>query len=529
MKKYQLVGQMKNVDKLENIYRNNKNGRMFVVGENITEITSEDEKKALNILWHNFEKNKRKKVVTRVSILGVVSSLVIGVTGFTIINKEHIEYVNKIVHEQDNDITEDYIMSSLKGNKTVDPLMKKGIEFLINSFTKEIISQEEIYIDKYININKRIADYDFSNLTIMAGANDYIDMMCDIFCGNRFIESKMLMRQFYEQLMGLEISDASKIFGYLNVPVKGNVVNSISDARNSRKDYVDVLKEASLLTDEEILDILECLEKYNNKSITKEVMYLKLRHILIPSLTQNYNHWNIDKLALISEIFDGPVSITNNIFSDQYNILYKDSEYGDYKMYIDKATDISLDYKYYHDKLTKLLEEKGNNLDYEDQDTRFLVYLYTLMRLSNRYDDVIFENKTPGELATLMMEDGLYSVNKKFIYAYLTNGTINFEDLFSSIRLYNLDALSLAMFQEVNICLREELAARKLDPVEYNDFLMNMIDNLQEELIYTDDITAFDVWFKYHEYDYSMIKDFNFNQTNFTYDEDVPKSLINKN
>ncbi|MDE6292819.1 MAG: hypothetical protein K2L98_03975, partial [Bacilli bacterium] len=227
------------------------------------------------------------------------------------------------------------------------------------------------------------------------------------------------------------------------------------------------------------------------KNELKESFYQKFGIIILDYYRDKdqSTYRKVDYLILSSQLFDGDFTVNYNMFSNKIIIHHKDPVYGDYDLYYDTATGKDLSYSIYYGKLVELIKEKGENLDYNDPDSRFLIYLVTLAHdnlWESKYNEIA-ECKTAEDLAEKIMNNVFYGsygkakINPAFLYGYLSNGKINLSDIISEIRKPSDNVLSIALFKELDHCMRIDLDKGRISYDEYNAQLAKIYDLLKEK------------------------------------------------
>lgn len=171
------------------------------------------------------------------------------------------------------------------------------------------------------------------------------------------------------------------------------------------------------------------------------------------------------------------VEINNNLFNDMVVVTVRDNVYGHYNLYFDSITHANITTAFYLEKLAELIKNKGENLDYQDPDSRFLVYLFTLSEKNTLRDEEkkeLFTSTDACELADYITSSifdtyDYIRMNPEFAYSYFSNGQINYDEMFSEINDVSRDTLSMALFIEYERCLRHEVLDGRLSEEKYRE------------------------------------------------------------
>ena len=173
-----------------------------------------------------------------------------------------------------------------------------------------------------------------------------------------------------------------------------------------------------------------------------------------------------------------------------------------------------------------MLKNKGENLDYDDPDARFLVYLYVLAyedKFTMKDRKELFSSPNAEELARYIIEsnfDNDYAIEMhfEFLYGYFSNGKINFREMIDEIYGFSDDALSISLFIEYERCLKHEVLEGRLSEDAYQE----QYDKLKERIAWGNDEIIEFVENAINN-DESMFTDFNLPFSNIEYANDEIK------
>lgn len=466
------------------------------------EITNKNMIKALEEVYqigkHNYIKNKiearnerikeEKKIYRRniILLIHLVTSLLIARPHVSMAvqefrNNHHLKQIEASL-DNDNQFTVYYsFCESLIINKTLsDDLLKT----LFKDFNRLVFSDTPIFENNADAINKRLREYDFTNLN----ETNYESALEYIIFGRKTAVSKCATLSLISYANNCE-NDVSMLFGELTLPFCDKDILETIITKND-KAYIKEVSEYYSVSEDKVETALNLLKHYAESTDWTEKIELKAAYqkIIHDILTSYYVDRGIltefDHLVLASEIYDGTQNVYNNIFSDYITVSHSSREYPLYKRYFSKELskkEVSMNI--YKDKLTTLIEEKGDNLDYNDPDCRFMLYLYTLCI----NDSIISQNKdllsseTAEDIAEIIINDvfdneGSTRINKEFLYTYFTCGKININDLRNYLQLDERDGLSVSLYVDFLNCLKKE---DYISETEYSGIVDKVISNLK--------------------------------------------------
>lgn len=397
------------------------------------------------------------------------------------------ETVDKYHYEHQND--EENLNSfydAIEANSTISEEVKSALKADF-----KVLVESDIYISHNIipkkygvkGICTRITSTDFTNYD----ESNYIEILAYILLHNKDTVAISLARQLDECANNREPSLESLIFGSIYTDDKTKLLTDIFNYGTDK--YIDDLAEYYNVDKKKIKELIDLIDEYSKaesseeKESAKNSFYDKLAIIFSNYYRDNKNVKEIDKYILASQVYNGEFKYSNNLFNNTFTITYNDPTYGTYNLYFDTQTNTDISQAVYFEKLVELIKEKGNNLDYNDPDCRFLLYLTTLAcedDLYYHYDEVT-NCITPEELA-LVIYDRVFSVNTGFanlkpqvLYAYFSNGTICVEDIYREFNIPDDNAFSLALFVEYDKCLRKDIEEGNLSEEDYQKRLETIL------------------------------------------------------
>ncbi|MDE6292518.1 MAG: hypothetical protein K2L98_02425, partial [Bacilli bacterium] len=263
---------------------------------------------------------------------------------------------------------------------------------------------------------------------------------------------------------------------------------------------IDIVADAYGVTPKEIEELTDLIDKYYRGSREEQreaydEFQKKLGDMLI-RYYQNKGKLNeYEQFVLVSDIYNSGISsasdilktvdVDNNMFNDYIIIKVRDFEYGHYNLYFDPKTHENMTEEVYQEKLIKLFETKGSNLDYSDPDCRFLVYLYILSykdKLFMETKSELFTSKTPEELANYITRSifNIYDdvkMDPEFLYGYLSGGKVNFNEMFREVYSFSGDTLSVSLLIEYLRCLKHEMLDGNLSEEAYKEQFEKLTDD----------------------------------------------------
>lgn len=375
--------------------------------------------------------------------------------------------------------------SSIDANSTMSEDLK---EIFKNIFANLVESDAFIRNHQVKEMCHRFKNFNFENYD----ESNYLNALPYIIFGENNGFNKLVSKSLAESASDLEPSEESLMFGLLNILGDGESLTQIFIG--GKDNYIEDLAKTYNVSESEINDLLNLIISYSEskdeaaRAKIKNEYYQKLGSMLLDYYRNKRDYSSIDYLTLSSQVFDGNFNINNNIFINQIVINVDNPTYGEYYLYYDAKTGEDISYLVYYEKLVELINNKGNNLDYDDPDSRFLIYLmYLTYTDSWDFEYYEFEDiNTSEDLAKKFINNIFYgsygrvSVNPAFLYAYLSNGKINIPDIIGEVKNLETNAFSVALFKELDSCIRIDLNKSNMSYDDYNEVLVKKLDNLKE-------------------------------------------------
>ena len=389
------------------------------------------------------------------------------------------EKVDKFYEENqtDEDNLRDF-NAAIDANSTISEELKIALK---SDF--KVLVESDIYIPHIVwpksyrvdGICKRLANTDFTNYD----EYNYTEELAYILFKNKDIIAISIAHQLDECANNREPSTSSILFGTLYTEDKTELLTDIFNFGTDK--YIDNMAKYYNVDKKEIKELVHLMENYNNaenseeKESAEKSFYAKLANILSNYYRDKNNIREIDKYILASQVYNGEFRYSNNLFSNTFKITYNDPTYGPYDLYYDTQTHTDVSETIYFEKLVELIREKGEKLDYNDPDSRFLFYLTALAcddKLYYYYDEVT-DTKTPEELARVIYDrvfsenEGFTNLKPQVLYAYFSNGNIYIEDIHREMNIPDDNAFSLALYAEYDKCLRIDVQEGNLSEEDY--------------------------------------------------------------
>lgn len=433
-------------------------------------------------------KNRRKNI-SYLLILALFGTGFVGDYANSLAVKHHKEAIEESLTNEKEFENYDAIGWALTDNETISNELR---EVLFNDFNTLVFSDTPMIENRRNKIIKRLENYDFTNLdkTNYQSALEYI----------LFKDSNILNYCFISSLdecaNDLPNSEGTIMFGALTYPFKDEVKNILFVS--GEKECIKLLANHYNVTEEEIEEIISLIELYTNSTDEDEKVniYETYQKRLAELLTTYYKNkeeiTQFDRYVLASTIFGGDYIITNNVFNEHIWVTHSSDNYEKYTKYYNRYSGEDESMSIYKRKLESLIEKKGSNLDYNDPDCRFLLYLYNFCfqdTFSDRNKDLLSVS-SKEELANLIVsrlfvedDTSFIYIKKEFIYNYFTSGKICEEDIINLVRRLDRDTLSAALYVDTINCLKKEEYINIQDYLQYIEQELNVL-KFEEDLYY---------------------------------------------
>ena len=414
-------------------------------------------KKMLNIKAAQARLNEKSKIQLKQKwklfiIANVYFPCLISLTGLVHLNGKNLislYYNNKIeesLTEEQKQENFENIYNAISTNETISFELHLS---LVKDFAVLRDSDVPLFEEKLSEIVKRIEIYDFTGLD----ETNYLFSLEYILFGEKSPVNKCVVTSL-DSYANNKDNTIAMMFGELTIPMNEPILDTLFAF--SDKAFIERLATCYGVKDDQIEKTIELLDAYINSTDEEEknnlyILYQKNVAALLTTHYKNVNTTNeFSQFVLASQAFDGDYIVDNNIFSSIITITHSSRKYESYTKYYDFKTKADISMVFYQEKLVELIRSKGNKLDYNDSDCRFLLYLYYLCY----QDDLSYFNKdlleisSAEELADLIIrdvfdEDGYVVVPKEFLYTYLTSGKICLYDLQKLVTNIDKDTLVL--------------------------------------------------------------------------------------
>lgn len=377
------------------------------------------------------------------------------------------------------------IIAAIEANATISDEVKTS---WINDFTYLFNADIFMKPPQVRQIEKRITTGKFDNIY----KDNYLSVLSNVIFNDDYSVYLGLTAQLdvLANERGIEDAFDANLFGYLSLDIDNNLLKETFLFGPEK--YNDILARTYGVTPDEIKELTDLLDKYyrglgNDKDQYYSEYVKKLCDMFIKYYQNKGRLSEYDQFVLVSDIYNDGISsasdvfktldITNNLFDDYIVINVRDLKYGHYNLYFDPKTHVNVTASVYQDKLIDLIKNKGGNLDYNDPDCRFLVYLYVLGykdKFSIEDAKELITASTPEDLAYHLIDsifdnDNAVKINPEFLYSYFTNGNIDFKEMFDEVYGFSGDTLSSSLFIEYERCLKHEVLDGRISEDTYQE------------------------------------------------------------
>lgn len=498
--RYEYIGKYKTNGEIKNIYYSEEYDKFYTTYLNlenmndiitkIFEITNIEEIEALKIAYRykkeydqkkeeeyqqeleNILQENRKLDNRRISRkIAMYTCIYIVISIFLSLKKPVSNLISNYRYSLIDEVTDDEnkqeiyskILEALTTNKTISEETKKA---LINNFNVLIFTDTPLFpyqVDKIIN---RIENYNFND----AVKDNNIETLEYIIFGKKSPVYKGVIYSLDDYANRHNPSIKTTLFGDLSAAYSGNILHFI--LIDGEKGYIKELASYYQTEMSNIEEVLNLLDSYDQCTTQKEkeqiieLYYDKLSRILTNYYKGKNKLTELDRNILACQIYKEQHILTNNLFSNNISVSYDNEEYGSYKRYYNRTFGHEISMSIYREKLVKLIQEKGNNLDIKDPDSRFLTHLYLLCYKDSLtyYNKDLVYCQNSEKLADLFInnifdDEGSTTFEPEFMYSYFTNRNINIHNLISEIGLnylFSHDTLEIALYVEYINCLKKD-------------------------------------------------------------------------
>lgn len=427
-------------------------------------------------------KMTRKKLAIGAALILIATSPLIYKTTKQILNNKTEKELELSLDENKQFENYDTFGAAISSNMSISNNFK---ERLFKDFNALVFSDTQMLDKTRDEIAKRLKEYDFYDVTYA----NYDDALAYILFGKKSTINKCYAISL-DRYANQEDDSIACLFGTLNIPMKNDITSDILVYGDDY--YIDYLKDFYNVSKKDIKEIITLFEEILNEYDPEHraALYNKCQSKISKLLTNYYKSKeeinDFDRHILVSDVFNGSYQVYDNIFSYYIKITHSSEEYESYTKYYDHRTHTDMSMYVYEKRLIDLINEKGTNLDYNDPDCRFLLYLYLLCYQDDLYyyNADLFNITSPDELARIIIKDafsdeyGYVNTNKEFIYTYFTCGKIRARDLLRAISCHNSDTLSVALYVDLLNCLKKE---NYIDLTEYDEEIERSLRIIKKE------------------------------------------------
>lgn len=355
-------------------------------------------KKTLNINEAQARLNEKSKIQMKnkqkIYIAELATIVLISLRSFVYYNSTYLlqlHYNNKIkksLTEEQKLENFECIYNAIRDNKTISFELHLS---LVKDFTVIRDSDVPLFEEKLSEIVKRIETYDFTGLD----STNYLFSLEEILFGEKNPINKCVVSSL-DSYANNKDNTIAMMFGELTTPMNEPILDTLFAFGD--KALIKRLATYYGVKDDKIEETIELLDAYTNSTDEEEKNYLYMLYqknvaALLMTYYKNVNTVSeFSQFVLASQMFDGDYIVDNNIFSSVITITHSSRKYESYTKYYDFRTKADISMAFYREKLVELIRSKGNKLDYNDPDCRFLLYLYNLCYqdfLSNYNKDLL--------------------------------------------------------------------------------------------------------------------------------------------
>ncbi len=355
-----------------------------------------------------------------------------------------------------------------------NPTISKDIKESLLCDIESLVASNMILLPKH----ERKLVYHLRNDNFENQKND-IEILCQILFKNNDIFSKCVVSSLSEWAGNESSCELSTLFGELTYPISDEIAELLFiDGEDGIKERLAEEYHVPIDKIEEIFAYLSYYDETENeedKKRIKGVIESEYAPLLLNYYKEKESLDEIDQLIFASTIFDGDIQFKNNIFHHQFLFTIPDKKYGEYTRYFSKYTRLDESMAIYQQRLIDLIEEKGKKLNYGDSDSRLLISLYYLCNRANSSSKEVRSITDSVELSERMIKELFNNeryneLEKEFLYAYFSNGTLNTYDLTDN-QTYLSNPYTLGLYFEYLQCLKEECQNGNLTEERLNRFV----------------------------------------------------------
>ena len=401
------------------------------------EVTEEELLELGVVLPQNFKvvSSKKSKTFKRVAIAILAGALLYAPI------HNHRTDIKYVINQQNYVDDYDYLRNYQAGNDTLSYELQLKLPQYIN-----VLAKLELKESTMVKIGNRLKRMDFTNKS----EREVVEMILNLDDGG-FV--------------------AAEFYAYINetpVPYKQAI---ISDLFTLEKDVV-----VRLINGESLNRVIKDIHGVSINAVElsdKDAEVVESLNIKIE-----------EELGFVGKEF-GCV-LNNNIFEEYVRIGY-----GTHNFYgvIEEDGITNVTPKVYMKRLEDLVNVNAQYIDYQNQDDRFIVYLYANSLLFGDYFN--FDIDIPELLYSGVMGNvnniGKLAITQEELYSYLESPSIyRYQNVHYLSQLAYLGEMGIYILQEVNLCLVEDLKVGNINQAQYDAFIdsvINIYTNMYPELL----------------------------------------------
>ncbi|MBO5475877.1 MAG: hypothetical protein J5982_05210 [Bacilli bacterium] len=405
-----------------------------------------------------YKESLKKNILTN---LYIFLFIMLGTISASKLKEPTIQYNVKYVVTCEDDRDElaiDYISRVIDENRTISSDFKK---YLMNFFHElddmgcsfNIVTMNRIFD----NIkNKNFQDLSFEN------SEGFIIGLAEVISDKSDVSVLMTSLEYYEHYYDIEPSSESRLFDAINIRTDNSLLNGIIAKGDLY--YNEYLCRKYGIVEEKanrIINFLKYAYTYD------EYNYGKLDNYTNSILAFNYNFGGdfligLDVNTSYCDFANGNTKYSYNLFDNIIKLTISNGSIT-YDTYYDTLYGVDITSWEYYKKFEKLLSNFDGNIDINDENSRMLLYLYTIASLSQIEQDDLGENFHLFRL-------GEYYFGNIF-YSFLSGNECDISAVGTMIvdlaTLKNLDEDDLILLNEALVCLNKERECGRIEPYLY--------------------------------------------------------------
>lgn len=461
-KKYKAVCTIKENAKEYVIYRNLNNNRFYKkIAGKMVRLPLEDDKfyKGMETLNDKIScdkqikiKKEKKRKAGKLATKGIAALLVISLLGCAV--HENYIYNTPKREYKHSEKTQDDVMQlfikSMENNKSISRAcareLKRYLEVFVDECNKLGLDNDEVYI----KIAKQLRLKDFYDNEVL-----FFGDLCDIF---DFRNGKFIAAQLFSYL-----NDASFNYQY------NTIAKFLYFSEEGRKDLLSGNKIKVDINDEVYEINLKDLDKNSDE----------LYDLLDRYVDQKLEIKDKTSYLCRANIFS---SVIEKYSCDMEMLLY-------YELQEDGKVE-NVTYREYFKKLADLIYTERDELDYSNATDRSLVYLQ-IEALRLNFGEQWEEEPTEYIMDSILQGNIFFSqiITPMDLFRYLNGKPLDTNLLVDQWDLILMGEESLGCVQELNKCLKVEVALGNLSQEDYKYFINRVIETI--ELLYPERLEEF--------------------------------------